>query len=115
MSKINLLLLLCDEEIFNKMSSCIQFNPNLLNFMSQNNRLVLKLLENPSLVDDMLAIPNICDPKYDLNVLFYQNTQFKDCIDYPPSYCINFDGSISGVWAASCYEQGAINLLKKKG
>ncbi len=82
----NLLLLLCNEESFNTLSPCIQSNPNLLNFMSQNNRLVLKLLENPQLVNDMIAIPNICDPKYDLNVLFYQNSEFKDCIDYPSSF-----------------------------
>ncbi len=34
-----------------------------------------------------------------------------DCINMAPTYCFNFDGSINGHWAASCYEQGILNLL----
>ncbi len=35
----------------------------------------------------------------------------QDCINYAPSYCMNWDGSVKGYWAASCYEQGVMNLM----
>ncbi len=82
----HLIELLCDPSAFDLLSAIIQSNPNLLNFMSQNDRLVVKLLENPALINDLIAIPHIGEPQYDLNTLFYQNAEFKDCIDYPPSF-----------------------------
>ncbi len=82
----NLTLLLCNQDYFDLLSSIIQSNPNILNFFSQNDRLLQKLLENPNLINDLIAIPNIGDPKYDLNTIFYQNPEFKDCIDYPASF-----------------------------
>ncbi len=82
----NLVTLLSNNSYFDKLSSIIQSNPNILNFFSQNNRLLLALLENPSLIDDLILIPNINDPKYDLYIIFYQNEEFKDYIDYPPSF-----------------------------
>ncbi len=82
----NLVTLFSNNEYFDKLSSIIESNPNILNFFSQNNRLVLALLENPDLINDLILIPNIGDPKYDLYILFYQNEEFKDYIDYPPSF-----------------------------
>jgi hypothetical protein len=34
-----------------------------------------------------------------------------DCIDYVSDKCLNNDGTLKGMWAASCYEQGVMNLL----
>ncbi len=82
----NLITLLSNNTYFNKLSNIIQSNPNILNFFSQNNRLLLALLETPSLIDDLILIPNINDPKYNLYLLFYQNGRFKDYIDYPSSF-----------------------------
>lgn len=82
----NLVTLLLNTSYFDKLSSIIQNNPNILNFFSQNNRLILALSENPYLINDLILIPNISDPKYDLYLLFYQNEEFKDYIDYPASF-----------------------------
>ncbi len=82
----NLIRLLSNNTYFDKLSPIIQSNPNILNFFSQNDRLIVALLENPSLIDNLILIPNIEDPKYDLYILFYQNEEFKDYIDYPPSF-----------------------------
>ena len=36
----------------------------------------------------------------------------QDCIDsFPKSICMNNDGTLKGKWAASCYEQGIMNIL----
>ena len=35
----------------------------------------------------------------------------NDCISYVSDKCINDDGSLKGNWAASCYEQGVMNIL----
>lgn len=35
----------------------------------------------------------------------------NDCINYVSDKCINDDGSLKGKWAASCYEQGVMNIL----
>jgi hypothetical protein len=35
----------------------------------------------------------------------------NDCISYVSDKCINDDGSLKGIWAASCYEQGVMNIL----
>ena len=59
------------------------------------------------------------NPKYDITnagVFFVKNTQIgiqflKDCIVSITSTCVKEDGSLKGVWAASCYEQGVINIL----
>ncbi len=83
----HLVELLCNPAFFDLLSPFIQSNPNLLNFFSQNDRLLLKLLEGGvPILTDMLAIPHIGDPSYDLNVIFYQNDMFRDCIDYPASF-----------------------------
>ena len=82
----NLVTLLSNTEYFNKLSAIIQSNPNILNFLSQNNALVLKLLADLEMIDAMVALPNIGYPKYDLNVIFYQSEIFRDCILYPPSF-----------------------------
>ena len=34
-----------------------------------------------------------------------------DCINYVSDKCLNNDGSLKGIWAASCYEQGVMNIL----
>lgn len=59
------------------------------------------------------------NPKYDLinsGVFIIKNTdigiQFlRDCINYIPEVCIRKNGSLKGEWAASCYEQGTMNIL----
>jgi hypothetical protein len=59
------------------------------------------------------------NPKYDLinsGVFIIKNSnigkQFlNDCINYIPEACIKKDGSLKGEWAASCYEQGTMNIL----
>lgn len=35
----------------------------------------------------------------------------NDCINYVSDKCLNNDGSLKGIWAASCYEQGVMNIL----
>lgn len=35
----------------------------------------------------------------------------NDCIEYVSDKCLNKDGTLKGVWAASCYEQGVMNIL----
>ena len=35
----------------------------------------------------------------------------NDCINNINSDCMNFDGTLKGKWAASCYEQGVMNIL----
>lgn len=35
----------------------------------------------------------------------------KDCADYPSDLCLNSDGTLKGIWAATCYEQGVMNIL----
>jgi hypothetical protein len=35
----------------------------------------------------------------------------SDCINYISDKCLNNDGSLKGIWAASCYEQGVMNIL----
>lgn len=35
----------------------------------------------------------------------------SDCINYINSDCLNQDGTLKGKWAASCYEQGVMNIL----
>ena len=35
----------------------------------------------------------------------------NDCINYVSDKCLNNDGSVKGIWAASCYEQGVMNIL----
>ena len=34
-----------------------------------------------------------------------------DCIEHISSKCLNDDGTLKGIWAASCYEQGVMNIL----
>jgi hypothetical protein len=59
------------------------------------------------------------NPKYDLinsGVFMIKNTdigkQFlRDCINFIPEVCVKKDGSLKGAWAASCYEQGTMNIL----
>lgn len=34
-----------------------------------------------------------------------------DCINYVSDKCLNNDGSLKGLWAATCYEQGVMNIL----
>ena len=34
-----------------------------------------------------------------------------ECINYINTGCLNADGTLKGKWAASCYEQGVINIL----
>jgi len=58
-------------------------------------------------------------PKYDITnagVFIIKNTItginfVKDCINYAPSNCFKKNGQLNGRWAASCYEQGVMNLL----
>lgn len=39
-------------------------------------------------------------------------TQFLyNCINYVSEKCLNNDGTLKGIWAATCYEQGVMNLL----
>jgi hypothetical protein len=35
----------------------------------------------------------------------------QDCTHYVSDKCLNIDGSLKGIWAASCYEQGVMNIL----
>lgn len=35
----------------------------------------------------------------------------NDCINYVSDKCLNTDGTLKGAWAASCYEQGIMNIL----
>lgn len=35
----------------------------------------------------------------------------NDCINYVSDKCLNNDGTLKGIWAASCYEQGVMNIL----
>jgi len=35
----------------------------------------------------------------------------QDCAEYVSEKCVNNDGSLKGIWAASCYEQGVMNIL----
>lgn len=35
----------------------------------------------------------------------------RDCINFIPDVCINKNGTLKGKWAASCYEQGTMNIL----
>ena len=35
----------------------------------------------------------------------------NDCINYVSNKCLNDDGSLKGLWAASCYEQGVMNII----
>ena len=35
----------------------------------------------------------------------------NDCAEYVSDKCLNDDGSLKGIWAASCYEQGVMNIL----
>ena len=35
----------------------------------------------------------------------------QDCINSVKNICFNKDGSLKGIWAASCYEQGQMNLI----
>jgi len=35
----------------------------------------------------------------------------KDCINNVKNVCFNKDGSLNGLWASSCYEQGQMNIL----
>ena len=57
--------------------------------------------------------------EYDITnagVFIIKNTQIginflNDCINMVSDKCINNDGTLKGVWAASCYEQGVMNLL----
>ena len=35
----------------------------------------------------------------------------NDCINYVSDKCINNDGTLKGIWAGSCYEQGVMNIL----
>lgn len=35
----------------------------------------------------------------------------NDCVNYVSDRCLNDDGSLKGAWAASCYEQGVMNIL----
>lgn len=35
----------------------------------------------------------------------------EDCITYVPDMCFADNGTLRGVWAGSCYEQGVMNLL----
>ena len=59
------------------------------------------------------------NPKYDLinsGVFIIKNTEIgkqflKDCINYIPEVCVKKNGSLKGEWAASCYEQGTMNIL----
>ena len=34
-----------------------------------------------------------------------------ECIEYVSDKCIRKDGSLRGIWAGTCYEQGVINIL----
>ena len=59
------------------------------------------------------------NPKYDIinsGVFIIKNSDIgknflKDCVNFIPEVCINKDGSLKGDWAASCYEQGTMNIL----
>ena len=59
------------------------------------------------------------NPKYDITnsgVFIVKNSTtginfLNDCINEVSNKCINNDGSLKGMWAASCYEQGIINLV----
>jgi len=59
------------------------------------------------------------NPKYDIinsGVFIIKNSDIgknflKDCVNFIPEVCINKDGSLKGYWAASCYEQGTMNIL----
>lgn len=49
-------------------------------------------------------------------VFIIANTQIgtnflSECINYINEDCLNSDGSLNGKWAASCYEQGIMNIL----
>ena len=35
----------------------------------------------------------------------------NDCVEYVSNKCLNQDGSLKGVWAGTCYEQGVMNVL----
>jgi hypothetical protein len=35
----------------------------------------------------------------------------EDCMYYVNDRCFNKDGSLKGIWAATCYEQGVMNIL----
>ena len=35
----------------------------------------------------------------------------SDCINYVWEGCFNYNGTLKGKWAASCYEQGVMNIL----
>ena len=35
----------------------------------------------------------------------------QDCVGYVSAKCLNKNGTLKGEWAASCYEQGVMNLL----
>lgn len=35
----------------------------------------------------------------------------SDCVSGVNSKCFNIDGTLGGIWAASCYEQGIMNIL----
>jgi hypothetical protein len=67
--------------------------------------------------DIFVASDNI--KKYDLinaGMFIIKNTNIgkdflKDCIQNVNKKCFNDDGTLKGIWAASCYEQGQMNLL----
>jgi hypothetical protein len=57
--------------------------------------------------------------KHDLinaGVLIIKNTEIgkefmRNCIRNVKRICFNSDGTLKGIWAATCYEQGQLNLL----
>ena len=59
------------------------------------------------------------NPKYDLTnsgVFIIKNSIIGlnfllDCINFVSEKCINIDGTLKGIWAASCYEQGVMNIM----
>lgn len=67
--------------------------------------------------DIFVASDNIS--KYDLinaGMFIIKNSEtgrefLRDCIRNVKKSCFNSDGTLKGVWAATCYEQGQMNLL----
>ncbi len=35
----------------------------------------------------------------------------NDCVEFVSNKCLNKDGSLKGIWAGTCYEQGVMNVL----
>lgn len=72
-----------------------------------------------NLYDSDIIIGSDNITKYDLvnaGVFIIKNTKIgknflQDCINNVYNGCFNIDGTLKGMWAATCYEQGQMNLL----